>query len=351
MLLPAACTAGVGARDSADWFLTEPEGLTTAGVPLRSKILAEDGRTIATFFYQNRVDVPLDKVAPVARKAVLAIEDSRFYEHGALDVQGTLRALASNVSSGRGHAGRLRHHPAVREEPAAHPGRHRRGARGRQGRSPPRASSASCGTPSRSSSGSPRTRSCERYLNIAYFGDGAYGIEAAARHYFSKHAAKLDLAEAALLAGVIRYPYAYDPTRHPRAAAAAPQRRAGPDDRARLGRPRRGGGGQARAAVDLKVTTTPQRLRGQRGAVLLRLRAAGDPRPTRSSARRPRTRREAAQARRPDHPDHDGPARRRRRRSRAVDRLCPAEELRAQGRRRGAGAAGHRRDQGDGGRT
>src|SRR5690606_26126880 len=100
MLLPAACTAGVGARDSADWFLTEPEGLTTAGVPLRSKVLAEDGRTIATFFYQNRVDVPLEKIAPAARKAVLAIEDSRFYEHGAIDVQGTLRALASNVSSG-----------------------------------------------------------------------------------------------------------------------------------------------------------------------------------------------------------------------------------------------------------
>ena len=58
----------------------------------------------------------------------------------------------------------------------------------------------------------------ERYLNIAYFGDGAYGIEAASRHYFGRSAATLTLPQAALLAGIVRYPYAYDPTVSPQRA-------------------------------------------------------------------------------------------------------------------------------------
>ncbi|TDC71648.1 PASTA domain-containing protein [Actinomadura sp. GC306] len=217
MLLPTACTAGVGARDTADWFSTEPDGLSTAGVPQRSRVLAADGRTIATFFYQNRVDVPMEKIAPVLRKAVLAIEDSRFYEHGAIDVQGTLRALASNVSSGevtQGGSGITQQYvknllltqadsteerEAAKEISAARKIRELRYAVAIEKRFP-------------------KEEILRRYLNIAYYGDGAYGIEAASRHYFSKHASELDLAEAALLAGVIRYPYAYDPTRHARAA-------------------------------------------------------------------------------------------------------------------------------------
>ena len=60
----------------------------------------------------------------------------------------------------------------------------------------------------------------ERYLNVSYFGDGAYGIEAAAQHYFSKPAARLTLPEAALLAGVVKNPSQYDPTNNPEASRA-----------------------------------------------------------------------------------------------------------------------------------
>ena len=58
----------------------------------------------------------------------------------------------------------------------------------------------------------------ERYLNIAYFGAGAYGVEAAARRYFSKPASKLTLVEAATLAGAVQRPVAYDPTRNPKSS-------------------------------------------------------------------------------------------------------------------------------------
>ena len=92
---------GVSARNSANWFQAIPNDLRDPATPQRSVVLAADGSKIATFYYENRVDVPLNKVAPVMRKAIVAIEDSRFYEHGGLDVKGTVRALASNLAAGQ----------------------------------------------------------------------------------------------------------------------------------------------------------------------------------------------------------------------------------------------------------
>jgi membrane peptidoglycan carboxypeptidase len=217
MLLPTACTAGVGARGAGGWCAPEPDGLTTSGVPQRSKILAADGSTIATFFYQNRVDVPLAKIAPVVRQAVLAIEDSRFYEHGAIDAQGTLRALASNLSSGQvtqGGSGITQQYVKNLLLTQAESDVERAEAKEITAARKIRELRYAVALEKRFS----KDEILRRYLNIAYYGDGAYGIEAASRHYFSKHASELDLVEAALLAGVIRYPYAYDPTRHPGAA-------------------------------------------------------------------------------------------------------------------------------------
>ncbi|WP_157430513.1 penicillin-binding protein [Actinomadura macra] len=217
MLLPTACTAGVGARDAAGWFESEPEGLSTSGVPQRSRILAADGSVLATFFYQNRVDVPLDRIAPVARRAVLAIEDSRFYQHGAIDSQGTLRALASNLSNGQvtqGGSGITQQYVKNLLLTTADSAAEMRAAKEVSAARKIRELRFAVALEKRYS----KDEILRRYLNIAYYGDGAYGIEAAARHYFSKPAARLELGEAALLAGVIRYPYAYDPVHHPGAA-------------------------------------------------------------------------------------------------------------------------------------
>ena len=217
--LPTACVTGVGARNAAHWFQSDPDDLDTAGVPQRSRILAADGTVLATFFYENRVNVRLDQIAPIARRAVLAIEDSRFYEHGAIDSQGTLRALLSNLGSGevtQGGSGitqqyvknllfttaeTVEEQRAAKEITAARKLRELRYAAALERRFT-------------------KDEILARYLNIAYFGGGAYGIEAASRHFFSKPAARLTLTEAALLAGMIRYPYAYDPVRRPAAARA-----------------------------------------------------------------------------------------------------------------------------------
>ena len=205
---------GVSARNGANWFQAIPADVSMPPVPQRSVILAADGSKLATFYYENRVDVRLDKVAPVMRKAILAIEDSRFYQHGGLDVKGTIRALASNLAAGevtQGGSGITQQYVKNLLVETATSSEER--------------DSALAETPARKlkelrlavamEKKYTKDQILERYLNIAYFGDGAYGVEAAARHYFGKSAATLTLPQAALLAGVVRYPYAYDPTVNP----------------------------------------------------------------------------------------------------------------------------------------
>jgi membrane peptidoglycan carboxypeptidase len=96
--LPVLGGLGLVARDSADGFESLPAELEIPPLPERSRILAADGSLIATFYDENRISVPISEVAPVMRKAVIAIEDSRFYQHGGIDLRGTARALVNNQS-------------------------------------------------------------------------------------------------------------------------------------------------------------------------------------------------------------------------------------------------------------
>ena len=73
--------------------------LETPTPPTRSKVLMANGKVLAYFYDENRIPVALGKIAPVMRQAQLAIEDHRFYEHGAMDMKGTMRALVRNTAS------------------------------------------------------------------------------------------------------------------------------------------------------------------------------------------------------------------------------------------------------------
>jgi membrane peptidoglycan carboxypeptidase len=208
---------GVSARDGANWFQSVPADLSTPPVPQRSLILAADGSKIATFYYENRVDVPLNKVSPIMRKAILAIEDNRFYQHGGLDLKATIRALASNLAAGQvtqGGSGITQQYVKNLLVETASNSDERNSALAETPARKLRELRMAVAMEKRYT----KDEILERYLNIAYFGDGAYGIEAAARHYFGKSAASLTLPQAALLAGIVRYPYAYDPTVSPQRA-------------------------------------------------------------------------------------------------------------------------------------
>jgi len=67
---------------------------------VRTRVYAADGTKIATVFEENRKEISVDKVAPVMQEAVVAIEDSRFYEHNGFDPRGFMRAAVTNVTAG-----------------------------------------------------------------------------------------------------------------------------------------------------------------------------------------------------------------------------------------------------------
>src|SRR4051794_25200691 len=220
LFVPMAGLMGVGSKAAADELNNLPAELATPIPPTRSKVLMANGRTLAYFYDENRIYVPLNKIAPVMRQAQLAIEDHRFYEHGALDVKGTLRALVRNTANDgvtQGGSSITQQYIKMVQIEACQA-----------------KSDADCTKEVQAATVERKVRELryaialekrltkdqilERYLNIAYYGEGAYGVEAAARHYFSTTAAKLSLAQASLLAGLVQNPDANNPVRNPGAA-------------------------------------------------------------------------------------------------------------------------------------
>jgi membrane peptidoglycan carboxypeptidase len=219
MLVPIAGSAGLSARSTAQAFAESPQNLDLQPLAQRSRILAADGSLIADLYDENRISVPLKAVAPVMRQAILAIEDSRFYKHGGVDLRGTLRAAATNAQSG-----------GLVEGGSTLTQQYVKNVLVEQARNSEQVKAAREKGLARKyrelqyaiqiEKELTKDQILENYLNIAYFGSGAYGVEAAARHYFSKPAAKLTLPEAAMLAGIVRSPSAYAPTANLKKATA-----------------------------------------------------------------------------------------------------------------------------------
>src|SRR5215207_9460834 len=97
LAIPFAGLAGFGTEKASETFEQLPQQLKEDPPPVRSSIRAANGQPIANLYEQNRVILKsLNQVSPIMKKAIVAIEDSRYYEHGALDAKGTLRALMRN---------------------------------------------------------------------------------------------------------------------------------------------------------------------------------------------------------------------------------------------------------------
>jgi membrane peptidoglycan carboxypeptidase len=214
LALPLAAVTGLTTRTVADGMDKIPSDLAAEPLAQRTRILGRDGAVLATLYDQNRVNVSLSQVAPVMRKAIISIEDYRFYQHGALDLRGTLRAFVTNqANSGVTQGGSSITQQMVKMTLV------------NQAKTKAERVAATADTYQRKlnelryaiafEDKYSKSWILQRYLNIAYFGDGTYGIEAASQHYFSKPAADLRLGEAALLAGLVKNPTGYDPTNFP----------------------------------------------------------------------------------------------------------------------------------------
>jgi membrane peptidoglycan carboxypeptidase len=217
LAIPFAGLVGVAAKDVSKGMVNLPESLEAKDLSQKTTIKDVNGNVIASLYDQNRINVPLSSISRPMVKAIVAIEDYRFYDHGALDIRGTIRAFVTNQANGGSVQGGSsitqqmvkqtllyqaetdEERKAATEETYARKIRELRYAIAFE-------------------KNHTKDWILERYLNIAYFGDGAFGVQAAAVHFFSKNAKDLNLLESATLAGLVKNPVGYDPVDNPERA-------------------------------------------------------------------------------------------------------------------------------------
>lgn len=216
VVIPGTAFFAATANDLTRDVVELPLSLDDQPNPQTTRLYAADGTLIAYFYDENRQDVPLDSISDTMKTAIVGIEDRRFYEHGALDLEGTLRALVNNAAEGQTQGGSsitqqlvklsLVQQATTKEQMAA-------------------ATESSVARKVRElklainyEENHTKDEILERYLNIAYFGDSAYGINAAAYHYFSVAPSELTVKQAATLAGLVKNPEEFNPRVYPERA-------------------------------------------------------------------------------------------------------------------------------------
>ncbi|GAA3801087.1 transglycosylase domain-containing protein [Streptomyces coacervatus] len=209
--LPAVGALGLAAKGSVESFDELPATLKTPPLSQRTTILDAEGGQIATVYSRDRTVVGLKDISPYMQKAIVAIEDSRYYQHGAVDLKGILRALNKNVqSSGVAQGASTLTQQYVKnvfvEEAGDDPTKVAQATQQTLGR---KIKELKYAIQVEEELG--KKKILENYLNITFFGEQAYGVEAAAQRYFSKHAKDLNVQESALLAGIVQSPSRYDP--------------------------------------------------------------------------------------------------------------------------------------------
>ncbi|MGZ4649295.1 MAG: transglycosylase domain-containing protein [Kineosporiaceae bacterium] len=214
-----AIVAGTVVTAATGSFNDLPSILAALPLPQPSVLLSATGSRIASFYTEDRTVVPLAKIAPVERRAIVAIEDARFYEHGAVDPRGLARAALNDLTGGSTQGASTLTEQYVKNALLEQAGLAGDATAAREAVAPTLARKL---REMRLAIGLEqiltKDQILERYLNIVYFGRDAYGIEAAAERYFQVHAAALSLPQAATLAGLVQQPAAFDPVRHPTAA-------------------------------------------------------------------------------------------------------------------------------------
>ncbi|MBW3668460.1 MAG: PBP1A family penicillin-binding protein [Actinobacteria bacterium] len=217
------CTVA-GAGLALGFLLLVPEirGIATAGtagrgedllqlseLSERSRVYDADGNVMTVLHAEeNRSPVELDRVPDHVVNAILDVEDDRFWQHGGVDLRSTMRALVTNVQAGELLQGGSTITQQLVKNALLTPEK----SVDRKVREAVLAV--------RLEDTLTKKEILERYLNTVYFGNGAYGVQAAAEKYFAKSVEELDVVDAALLAGVIRNPVGYDPIRFPELARA-----------------------------------------------------------------------------------------------------------------------------------
>ncbi len=182
-----------------------PQLLTPAQ---RSYVYDRNGNLLTTLFDEDRSPISLKDIPIQLQDAVIAIEDRRFYEHNGVDVQGSVRALFKNIDTGGVQQGGSTITQQLVKNTLSEKRRRDIKTKAREGILAMMLENELT-----------KKQILEQYLNVVYFGNGAYGVQAASERYFDKQPKDLTLGEEALLAGLIQSPEALNPVTHPDAAA------------------------------------------------------------------------------------------------------------------------------------
>src|SRR5215468_11903587 len=208
-ILALVTAAGVGGTAAmlAYGSSCDLDSLRSVDIGTNSFVYAADGSLLGSIpAERNREPITLKRMAHWLPTATVAIEDRRFYEHGGVDYVGIARALWRDVSAGKVvEGGSTISQQLVRN---LYTGRERTFER--------KVKEACLAI--KLSSRWPKNKILAGYLNTVYYGNHAYGVEAAAQTYFSRHAWQLTLPQSPLLAGLPQAPSIYDPFHNPRAA-------------------------------------------------------------------------------------------------------------------------------------
>lgn len=219
LALPVVGGFGIAAKAANTALSALPTSLDEPPLAQQSVLRAADGSVLATLAgAEDRVVVPLADVPAVMQKSIVAIEDNRFYEHRGVDVRGLLRAVRTNAGSGDFSQGAStitqQYVKNVLLEQAGRNKQEQHAATEKSISRKLREARYAIALEKKLT----KAQILERYLNIAYFGEGVYGVATAAQHYFQVPVSQLSLAQAALLAGLVNNPSGFDPVAHPQAA-------------------------------------------------------------------------------------------------------------------------------------
>ncbi|MGH4008027.1 MAG: penicillin-binding protein [Pseudonocardiaceae bacterium] len=222
-LLPAAGAAGLASNQASDTVSSVSSDLVQSQVPLVSTITDKDGVPIAYVFDQNRFNTPPQAIADTMKAAIISIEDRRFFEHNGVDWRGTARAVTTNLTaSGSALEGQgastltMQYVKNYRLYAVARNAAERAAAV----ESSPARKLHEIRVALQLEKQLSKDEILARYLNIVFFGHNTYGVAAAARTYFNTTPDRLSIAQAALLAGMVRSPSTYDPVDNPEEALA-----------------------------------------------------------------------------------------------------------------------------------
>jgi len=221
LMMPTVAATGAAAKQGVKVFEDLPGEFTQNPLSEQSRILASDGTLIATPYDENRVIVPLSQIAPVMRQAQIAIEDSRFYQHGGVDPQGVGRALVSNLRGGdtQGASTLTQQYVKITLQENALRNDNVAAAKAATAKNYTRKLQELKYAVTLEKTLT-KNQILQGYLNLVYYGGQAYGVEAASRHFFGVKASQLSLPQAATLAGLVQLPSQTDPIRSPARALA-----------------------------------------------------------------------------------------------------------------------------------